>query len=221
MTQDFLDWREKGIVGPVKDQGKCNASYAFAAIAAIESMYAKANNGKLLSFSEQQIIDCANFTNPCQENLENVLSNRFLKENGVGTEADYPYVGKENVGKCEYDSSKMKLRPTYIDVYPNEEWARAHITTFGTGYFRMRSPPSFFHYKTGIYNPTKEECGNANEARSLAIVGYGKDGAEKYWIVKGSFGTSWGEHGYMKLARNVNACGMAESISIPIKYKLL
>ncbi|CCD66354.1 Peptidase C1A papain C-terminal domain-containing protein [Caenorhabditis elegans] len=150
-------------------------------------MYAKANNRTVLSFSEQQIIDCGNFTSPCQENI---LSHEFIKKNGVVTEADYPYVGKENE-KCKYDENKIKLWPTNMLLVGNlpETLLKLFIKEHGPGYFRMKAPPSFFNYKTGIYSPTQEECGKATDARSLTIVGYGIEGGQNYWIVKGSFGT--------------------------------
>lgn len=135
-----------------------------------------------------------------------IRNSRFIKKNGVVTEADYPYVGKENE-KCKYDENKIKLWPTNMLLVGNlpETLLKLFIKEHGPGYFSelipfiqvivwllisgMKAPPSFFNYKTGIYSPTQEECGKATDARSLTIVGYGIEGGQNYWIVKGSFGT--------------------------------
>ncbi|CDH93256.1 Peptidase C1A papain C-terminal domain-containing protein [Caenorhabditis elegans] len=180
----FLDWRDEGVVGPVKDQGNCNASYAFAAISAIESMYAIAN-GQLLSFSEQQIIDCLG---GCAIESDPMMAMTYLERKGIETYTDYPFVGKKNE-KCEYDSKKAYL--ILDDTYDmsDESLALVFIDERGPGLFTMNTPPSFFNYKSGIYNPTEEECKSTNEKRALTIVGYGNDKGQNYWIVKGSFGT--------------------------------
>ncbi|CCD72484.2 Peptidase C1A papain C-terminal domain-containing protein [Caenorhabditis elegans] len=217
-TEEFLDWREKGIVGPVKDQGKCNASHAFAITSSIESMYAKATNGTLLSFSEQQLIDCNDQGyKGCEEQFAmNAIG--YLATHGIETEADYPYVDKTNE-KCTFDSTKSKIHlKKGVVAEGNEVLGKVYVTNYGPAFFTMRAPPSLYDYKIGIYNPSIEECTSTHEIRSMVIVGYGIEGEQKYWIVKGSFGTSWGEQGYMKLARDVNACAMATTIAVLTEF---
>lgn len=182
-------------------------------------MYAKATNGSLLSFSEQQLIDCDDHGFKGCEEQPAINAVSYFIFHGIETEADYPYAGKEN-GKCTFDSTKSKIQLKDAEfVVSNETQGKELVTNYGPAFFTMRAPPSLYDYKIGIYNPSIEECTSTHEIRSMVIVGYGIEGVQKYWIVKGSFGTSWGEQGYMKLARDVNACAMADFITVPTEFK--
>ena len=104
---DAFDWRDKGYVSPVKDQGSCGSCWAFSTVANLEGQYYK-GKGKMVTFSEQMLVDCDTYDSACNGGLmENTFT--WLKENGgIMTDADYPYVGYKQ--SCKSDPSK------YVDM---------------------------------------------------------------------------------------------------------
>lgn len=107
------DWREQGAVTPVKNQGGCGSCYAFSSTGALEGLH-YINNGQLLSFSEQQIIDCSwkYKNNGCHGGfMDNVFD--FVKDNGITTEQSYPYQGRAHLFKCQQKTGEYKISGHY------------------------------------------------------------------------------------------------------------
>uniref|UniRef100_A0AAQ4S7W7 Cathepsin H n=1 Tax=Gasterosteus aculeatus aculeatus TaxID=481459 RepID=A0AAQ4S7W7_GASAC len=155
---ESVDWRERGnIVTPVKNQGPCGSCWTFSTTGCLESVNAIAS-GKLISLSEQQLIDC-------------------------------------------YDEKAM------VDAV-----ARLNPVSFA---FEVTA--DFMHYKEGVYTST--ECKDTADKVNHAVlaVGYGaEDNGTPYWIVKNSWGTSWGVNGYFMIERGRNMCGLAACASYPL-----
>uniref|UniRef100_A0A0N5A202 Cathepsin L-like n=1 Tax=Parastrongyloides trichosuri TaxID=131310 RepID=A0A0N5A202_PARTI len=215
---DSLDWREKGYVTEVKNQKSCGSCYSFSATGALEGQH-KRVTGDLVSLSEQNIVDCSTKygNNGCNGGLMDYVF-EYIKENkGVDTEEAYPYKGKE--GKCHFTKSAIGATDIgYVDLPEGDEEAlKVALATQGPISVAIDAGhTSFQMYKKGIYYEPK--CSPENLDHGVLLVGYGTCPEHgDYWIVKNSWGTTWGEEGYIRMARNKeNHCGIATKASYPL-----
>ncbi|XP_026277482.2 procathepsin L [Frankliniella occidentalis] len=213
-----VDWRSQGYVTPVKDQGQCGSCWSFSATGALEGQLFKKTK-TLVSLSEQNLIDCSTeFGNHgCHGGL---MTNAFeyVKANGgIDTEESYPYTEKDG-GECQYIVDyNSGVNTGYIDVESRSESALLDaITKVGPVSVAIdASQWSFQMYKSGVYY--EPACSSDSLDHGVLAVGYGSEWLNKeFWLVKNSWGTTWGEQGYIKIARNKkNHCGIASMASYP------
>jgi cathepsin L len=211
-----VDWRAKGAVTPVKNQGQCGSCWAFSTTGSTEgAVFLK--TGVLTSLSEQQLVDCstAQGNQGCNGGLMDQGFQYIISNKGLCTEASYPYTaadGSCNAANCQ-DVSPIS---SFTDVTPNDENALLQAVSHQPVSIAIEADqPAFQFYSTGVLDDAS--CGTTLD-HGVLIVGYGTDAASSkdYWIVKNSWGASWGEAGYIRMVRNKNQCGLATDPSYPV-----
>ncbi|XP_052224153.1 procathepsin L-like [Dreissena polymorpha] len=210
-----IDWRQKGVVTPVKSQGQCGSCWAFSALGSLEAI-TKKNKGRTTDLSEQNLVDCADqrYGNwKCKGGWMNNAFNYIRDAKGVDNEQCYPYSGWEsscrhrkdcigatisgyqNVGKSEHSqaSSLSRVGPVTVAADCNDR--------------------GFQYYRSGIYyNP---RCNGNHPNHAMVSVGYGSTSGN-YWIIKNSWGTTWGDKGYIFMTKDKgDTCGLSKFASYP------
>ncbi|KAN0026241.1 hypothetical protein ACTFIV_007225 [Dictyostelium citrinum] len=219
-----VDWRNKGAVTPIKNQGQCGGCWSFSTTGSTEGAQFQANGNKnLVSLSEQNLIDCSTANSGCNGGLMTDAFEYIISNGGIDTEESYPYEAKD--GKCKYNSknSAAKLK-SYKNVKTGSESSLATAVNVNPVSVAIdASQQSFQLYTSGIYY--EPDCSSTSLDHGVLAVGYGS-GSEAssdsdYWIVKNSWGTSWGIEGYILMSRNRdNNCGIATMASYPIAEKM-
>ncbi|XP_066141449.1 digestive cysteine proteinase 3-like [Euwallacea fornicatus] len=210
-VESSIDWREQGYVTPVKDQKQCGSCWAFSLTGTLEgALYKKTS--QLTSLSEQQLVDCTTDINlGCSGGfMEKTFP--YIAKNGIESEADYPYTAKD--GACKYEASQVVTKiDDYFYSYGDEGALLEMVSSVGPISVALDATYIQF-YNSGIFSNSK--CTTWNLNHGVLIVGYGSENDEDYWIVKNSWGTLWGESGYLRIRRGTNECGISEDDSYPV-----
>lgn len=216
-----VDWRSKGAVTAVKDQGQCGSCWSFSTTGALEGAYA-IKTGSLKSFSEQQLVDCASSygNHGCNGGMMDYAFS-YIMDNGITTESEYPYTSgtTKTGGACQAYTSATKISSCF-DVPANELALTLALQTQPVSVAIEADSRSFQLYTSGVY--TDSGCGT-NLDHGVLAVGFGTNEANQdYYIVKNSWSATWGDAGYIYIGRNSvgtstkGICGIAMEPSAPV-----
>jgi len=222
---DAVDWRSSGAVTPVKNQGQCGSCWAFSTVVSLEGQGSR-KYGNLTSYSEQNLVDCVKNVpmtgggvccDGCQGGLmDSAFQYMITKQDGMDdSEAAYPYRGADMSCAFNPDHGGPAVVKSYTDIAQGDEDSlKDAVANVGPVSVAVDANALWQLYGGGVFKPFF--CAKNKLNHGVAAVGYGKQGTEEYWIIKNSWGTVWGEKGYMRMKLGVNECGVAEAAVYPV-----
>ncbi|CAH1785007.1 unnamed protein product [Owenia fusiformis] len=226
---DAFDWRNvngTNYVSPVRNQGGCGSCYAFSSMGMLEGrLRVETKLKKKDIFSPQDVVECSEYAQGCEGGFPYLIAGKYAEDFGAVDEQCNVYKGRD--GPCQTKKTCGRTYSTdyhYVGGYYgacNEALMIKELVTYGPTSVSFEVYPDFMHYRHGIYHHTGlMDKFNPFEITNHAVllVGYGADkmSGEKYWIVKNSWGTGWGEDGFFRIKRGADECAI-ESIAVGAK----
>ncbi|XP_008277709.1 cathepsin O [Stegastes partitus] len=206
-----FDWRDKSVVAPVQDQLSCGSCWAFSVVGAIQSVQA-IGGSQLERLSVQQIVDCC-FQNEGCDGGSTTKALKWLQQTRMKlvTQSEYPY--KAKTGICHFFSPShggvAVKNFTAQDFSGQEEAMMGQLVEHGP-LAAIVDAVSWQDYLGGII---QHHCSSRWSNHAVLIVGYDTTGDIPYWIVQNSWGTRWGNEGYVYIKIGGNICGIADSVA--------
>jgi len=216
---ETYEWNDYKMVTAVKNQGGCGSCWTFSTVGSLESHWNILGKGKNITFSEQQLVDCAgDYDNDgCNGGLPSHAFEYIRYAGGIESDVTYPYTAKD--GTCVF---RKGIAVGYVkygsyNVTQGDEVELAErLYNAGPMAVSFQVISGFQNYKTGVYKANN--CGTSTQDVNHAVLatGYGVDNGAQFWNVKNSWGESWGNHGYFKIERGTNMCAFAQCNSYPL-----
>merc|ERR1712080_44130 len=205
-------------MGPVKNQGQCGSCWSFSTTGALEGAWEIAT-GKLVSLSEQQFVDCDTKDSGCQGGLMDYAF-AYAEKNAICTESSYKYTATD--GTCKASTCTTGIPKGGVtgfkDVAADDEQALMDAVAQQPVSIAIEADKSVFQlYASGVLTG---RCGSSLDHGVLA-VGYGTESGQAYWKVKNSWGSSWGDEGYVKIFRGKSGAGECGILAGPPSYPVV
>ena len=219
---ESFDWRDNNGVTSVKDQGQCGSCWAFSSIGAMEGAWSVAK-GQLVDLSEQQLVDCATGFSYGSHGCNGGQMDggfKYAIQNGICSYSSYPYTSgtTKSGGSCQSCDEIVTFSSCY-DVKSKDQLALKSAVFKTPVSVAIEADTRYFQsYSGGVLDAST--CGTQLD-HGVLVVGYGEEKGEKYWLVKNSWSSSWGENGYVKILRSDSSndpgiCGIAMQPSFPV-----
>jgi cathepsin L len=224
-----VDWRTKGAVTAVKNQGQCGSCWSFSTTGSVEGQHflfhqqtPPGNGGALVGLSEQNLMDCSVSygNNGCGGGLMDDAFRYIIANGGIDTEASYPYTAQDQP-TCQYTQANLGACIEQFKDIPQGNEQALQVASANVGPISVAidaGNQSFQFYSGGVYY--EPACSPTALDHGVLVVGYGVDNGQKYWLVKNSWSASWGLNGYIMMSRDRNNnCGIASAASYPVITK--
>jgi hypothetical protein len=200
-----VDWRTKGAVLAVKNQGQCGSCWAFSTTGTLEGYAVCVKKMPLVSLSEQQLVDCAK---PGNSGCNGGMPERALawlgKNGGPCSQADYPYTGRD--GTCKKGCKPVFTITGAFNAKGEDNLVK--LLNVQPVSVAIDASSAFSSYKSGVFSGP---CSSSSINHAVLAVGY----TDQYWIVKNSWGGSWGTQGYINMVRGKNICNINSYLAVP------
>merc|ERR1712045_32411 len=215
---------DAGLVSSVKDQGSCGSCVAFASMAAIETCLKKASGGKLADFSEQQIVDCGYGKNGARgcNGASTYAYIKYVADTSLALthESTYPYLNTSPKLTCPTNlkayNTGAKVVSGYYTYSGTEAKLKALVAEHGAVVTAVAAAGPSSKYAGGVFSG----CTSNKQDHAVTVVGYGTSNGVDYWLIKNSWGSTWGEKGYIRLKRGVGMCGIGKALAFPSCQKV-
>lgn len=210
-----FDWRKKGAVTHVKNQQQCGSCWAFATVANIEGQN-YLQNGKLLSLSEQELVDCDGNDSGCNGGLPtNAYQDLIDNKMGLELESDYGYHAVDGTCKAKASLESVFLQ-SFVKIGQDEGDIASALMKYGPLAIGINASYMQF-YTGGISDPFF--CNPSALDHGVTIVAFGEEGGKQFWTIKNSWGAGWGEEGYYRIVRGKGKCGLNRMVASSVVAK--
>jgi C1A family cysteine protease len=201
-----VDWVKKGAVTAIKNQGSCGSCWAFGTTGGVEGAW-QIKTGQLISLSEQQLVDCAGpaGNHGCGGGLPSLAYNWIKSNGGICNQTSYAYTARD--GTCKKTCQPVAKISGFTGIPKTEDGHQAAVDKQPVSIGVDASSRAFSSYKSGVFTGP---CGTSLN-HAVLTAGY----TSEYWLIKNSWGTSWGESGFARFARGKNMCGMLNVANYP------
>jgi len=208
-----FDWRsESGVVTPVYNQGQCGSCWAFSISENIESQWALSGNS-LTSLSMQQVVSCDTGDNGCGGGLP-ANAYQYVQEAGLEPYSVYPYAsGEGESGSCEYQQESVLVKISDYTTIGSEQQAQSYLRSHGP--LSVCVDAESWQYYTGGIITTESDCGSSID-HCVGVTGYGTESGVSFWWVRNSWGTDWGQNGYLQVESGADVCAIGQMITSAI-----